>query len=238
MIMSRKKTSMTSVIVAAAVVLSVVLAAVYLHFVFNKDVVEASPNVAEVTVREGDSLRVGIIGDSVDAGYYASEERLGFHQLVVDEWRKGGPVADFPMAALIGGTAGDVLKNPVFPSGQQLFIVELGTNDASRVDYNQFRAEYSTLLDRLQAASPDAGFVCMGVWRPKTSGETFDLIIKDLCEIRGGVFVSLSDLAADDALKGPPGVMTFAGESDSFHPNDVGHRAIADRVLGAVRVNR
>ena len=80
--------------------------------------------------------------------------------------------------------------------------------------------------------------MCVGVWRPKKNAETFDTIIKDLCEVRGGVFVSISDLAEDASLKGPEGVATFGGLSDAFHPNDRGHRMIADRIMEVIRVNR
>ena len=237
LIATRPRTTTAAAVAGVlAVVMAVALAVTYLTF--KKDAPTANPNVAEITIDRGDSLRVSFIGDSIDAGFYATEENLGFHALMVDEWRKTGPVADFPMADLIGGTANDVLQNPELPADQQLYVVELGTNDAARVDYHQFRNEYSTLLDRIRSASRDAALVCIGVWRPKTNGDRFDLIIKDQCEIRGGVFVGISDLAADTSLKGPAGVETFGGVSDDFHPNDLGHRMIADRVLGAIRVHR
>ena len=77
--------------------------------------------------------------------------------------------------------------------------------------------------------------MCLGVWRPKKNAETFDTIIKDLCEVRGGVFVSISDLAEDASLKGPEGVPAYGGLSDAFHPNDRGHRMIADRIMELIR---
>jgi acyl-CoA thioesterase-1 len=139
---------------------------------------------------------------------------------------------------MIGGTVRDALKNSEFPQGQQLYVVELGTNDATRVDHREFRAQYSELLDRIRSASPDAALLCIGLWRPKTIADTFDTIIKDLCEVRGGVFQSISDLSEEESLKGPAGVTTFGGESDDFHPNDRGHRMIADRILDDIRLNR
>ena len=126
----------------------------------------------------------------------------------------------------------DALTTPDFPRAQQLYVVELGTNDATRVNYREFRTQYARLLDRIRSASPDAALVCVGVWRPKKIADTFDTIIKDLCEVRGGVFRSISDLAEDEHLRGPGGATTFEGRSDAFHPNDRGHRMIADRVAG------
>ncbi|MET0865056.1 MAG: hypothetical protein ABWZ98_12040, partial [Nakamurella sp.] len=65
-----------------------------------------------------------------------------------------------------------------------------------------------------------------------------DTIIKDLCEARGGVFRSMSDISEVAENKGPAGVPAFEGLSDAFHPNDRGHAAIAERMLDAVVVNR
>ena len=36
--------------------------------------------------------------------------------------------------------------------------------------------------------------------------------------------------------RGPAGEDTYLGEADDFHPNDAGHRAIADTLLAAVTV--
>ena len=228
------RTSVGLVVLILASILSVGVASA----VFQRARPPVSPNVADVRLGGGDSLKVSFVGDSIDLGFYATDPGLGFHALVVNEWRNTGPVADFPMKALVGGTARDVLKNSDLPDHQNLLVVELGTNDVVRVDRHDFRAEYATVLDRLQGNSPSAALVCLGAWRPKTSGGIFDLIIKDLCEIRGGVFVPLSDLAADQSLRGPANAVTFGGPSDDFHPNNEGHRKIADRVLAAIRVYR
>jgi acyl-CoA thioesterase I len=243
MIVTRlRKTSLVAVVVTLLILITAALTITYFsfnkNFAFGNEPPIMSPNVVELNMRKGEALRVSFVGDSIDAGYYASDESLGFHGLVVGEWRKSGPVADYPMNHMIGGTAGDALRNPTYPKDQQLYVVELGTNDAPRVNYRELRTQYDTLLDRIRASSPDAALVCVGLWRPKKNADTFDTIIKDLCEVRGGVFVRISDLAANDSLKGPAGVPAFGGLSDSFHPNDLGHKLIADRILDVVRLNR
>jgi lysophospholipase L1-like esterase len=230
---------MTTPLVVVVFAILITTTLTLIHFTFKEDNPPiVSPNVVELTIGKGEALRVGFVGDSIDAGLYASEKRLGFHGLMVDEWRKSGPVADYAIENMIGGTARDALRNPQFPAHQQLYVVELGTNDYSRVNYRDFRTEYDELLDRLRSTSPDAALVCLGVWRPKKNAETFDTIIRDLCEVRGGVFVGLSDLAEDASLKGPEGVPAFGGLSDGFHPNDRGHRLIADRIMEVIRLNR
>lgn len=192
---------------------------------------------AEVLVGAGEALRVTYIGDSLDAGLYATERLRGFHPLMVDAWRAGGPVSDTPLNSL-GGTAERALGNSDLPTGQQLVVIELGTNDVTRTDHHAFRHDYEQLVERLRVASPDAALLCVGPWRPREAARRFEVIIKDLCEARGGVFRSISDLAEDPDLKGPAGEATDFGPSDAFHPNDLGHRAIADRLLGAVTVDR
>jgi acyl-CoA thioesterase I len=192
---------------------------------------------AEVTLQEGRPLRVAFIGDSLDFGLYASEPRSGFHQLMLDAWRATGPVVDTPLDSL-GGTARNALRNDRFPMNQDVILVELGTNDFDRVDHHAFRRDYDELIARLHAASPKAALVCVGIWRPADAAQRFDTIIKDLCESRGGAFRRIGDLAEDDLLKGPSGAATFSGPSDNFHPNDRGHRAIADRMLDVIAVSR
>lgn len=194
-------------------------------------------NKTVVTIEPGQPLRVTFVGDSLDAGLYATDPGRGFHPLMVEAWRSGGPVSDTPLNSL-GGTANDALGNTDLPGAQELVVVELGTNDVARQDHHHFRQDYEQLLDRLRTASPNAGLLCVGPWRPVDTARRFDTIIKDLCEARGGVFRSISDIAENAEMKGPAGVATSSGLSDNFHPNDLGHRAIADRLLGAVAVRR
>jgi acyl-CoA thioesterase-1 len=196
-----------------------------------------SQNRIELMLDKGESLRVTFVGDSIAYGLFASKKAFGFHELMVEEWRKEGPVAD-ESENTVGGTVAAALTTPDIPRAQQLYVIELGTNDATRVNYRDFRTQYARLLDQIHSASPDAALVCVGVWRPKEIANTFDTIIKDQCEVRGGVFRAISDLAEDEELRGPAGVPTFEGRSDAFHPNDRGHRMIADRVLDAISVNR
>jgi lysophospholipase L1-like esterase len=156
---------------------------------------------------------------------------------MVENWRADGPVADNPLNSN-GGTAQRALQNPDMPRDQNLYVVELSTNDAVRMSHSDFRRSYAELLDRIKTASPDAALLCIGPWRPRDVAARFDTIIKDLCEARGGVFRSISDISEDEKNKGPAGVPAFEGLSDDFHPNDRGHAAIASRMLDAVAVTR
>ena len=130
------------VVAVFAILITAALTLTSFTFKENRPVV--SPNAVELTIGNGESLRVSFVGDSIDAGLYASEKSLGFHGLMVDEWRKSGPVADSAIEDMIGGTARDALRNPQYPEDQQLYVVELGTNDYARVNYREFRTEYNS----------------------------------------------------------------------------------------------
>ena len=223
----------------AIVVLAVLLCATAVGAVVfgAPEPVRDPDNTATVSVAAGAPLRVTFVGDSLDHGLYATAADRGFHPLMVESWRAAGPVSDTPLNSL-GGTTSTALGNPDVPRNQDLVVVELGTNDVTRVNHQTFRQNYHELLERVRAASPDAVVLCVGPWRPADTGKRYEVIIKDLCEAQYGVFRSISDIAENPDMRGPADVVTPYGVSDDFHPNDRGHRAIADRLLGAVTVQR
>lgn len=231
---------MTLITRTGAVILLIVALALTIVVAYRFSPVTPAPENtvrARATVPTGEPFRVAFIGDSLDAGLYATDRRRGFHPLMVDVWRSGGTVVDTPLNSL-GGTAEKALRNNELPGGQHLIVVELGTNDVMRTDHSTFRRDYEQLVDRLVAASPGAGLLCVGPWRPREAARRFEIIIKDTCEVRGGAFRSISDLAENEDLRGPEDEPTEFGRSDAFHPNDRGHRAIAERLIGAVAVDR
>lgn len=227
----------TATLLVVGLAFLLVCTAVIAYIFGSPETTASNPFKAEVTVAEGEPMLVTFVGDSLDHGLYATTPSDGFHQLVVENWRKGGPVADNPLNSL-GGTAQRALQNPDIPRDQNLYVVELGTNDATETSHRAFRQDYGELLNRIKAASPDAALLCIGAWRPKEVAVRFDTIIKDLCEARGGVFRSISDISENAEMKGPEGLPTFNGPSDAFHANNRGHLAVANRVLDAVVVNR
>ncbi|MGD9988020.1 SGNH/GDSL hydrolase family protein [Pseudonocardia sp.] len=197
----------------------------------------SAAGIVTISVASSQQLSLTVVGDSLDAGLYATTPQGGFHGLLVAELRTLAPVVDRPLS-VVGGTSARALGNAQFPAGQDLYIIELGTNDVAEVDAGTFRDNYRRLLDRVLAASPQAHLLCVGVWRPEQISKRFDVIIKDTCETRGGVFRQLADLFDDAELRGPAGRAVFGGKSDDFHPNDRGHKAIAERLEQAIVVQR
>lgn len=196
----------------------------------------------EVTVplnfpADGSPLRVLYSGDSNMAGFYSSTEDKAFRPLVTAALGTRGPVEEVHTYKP-GATTTYISDNFKVPENIGLAVISIGTN-WSREDGDAvaFGNRYSTYLASIKAASPGAEILCLGIWA-RTNAETAPFVeeIATECKANGGRFVDLAPLyVARDNLSGPAGVQTWAGISDSSHPNDSGHRAIADEILERIR---
>lgn len=129
-----------------------------------------------------------------------------------------------------------------FPSGADLTIIELGTNDYAQTELSHFQRDYRHLVGMVYRASPHTRLLCLSVWQsplllkgPAGSPPgSYNEVIRHEC--RHGRFVFISDLFPIDRLRGPAGLKTFSRKlSDTFHPNDEGHAAIAATILENLR---
>jgi lysophospholipase L1-like esterase len=180
-------------------------------------------------------LRVLFVGDSLMWGSYASDESLTYRARIVSALGTDGPVE----AVTVGGPGIRTVKAISALREQQgpfdLVFVELGTNDSVRIAPAQFSADYAELLGEVRVLAPDAGLVCDGVWNGIDEATQFDRELRPVCAEHGGVVVPLSDLYVDETLRGPEGSIAAGGAvRDQFHPNDLGHEAIAEVMLAAV----
>ena len=189
--------------------------------------------------RTDGTLQVLFAGDSLTGGLYASEQSKGFKWLMLDQLAAGGPVEEFN-SALSGGTTVQVSEQYPVPSGLDLAVVELGTNDLGNVvPLDEFRTSYAALIEKITAGSPDVALVCAGVWEGNgggPEGPTYDRVIEQACTDAGGVFVSLRTIYQQSDTIGPVGLPAYLGTSDDFHPNDAGHAAIAAALLERITV--
>jgi lysophospholipase L1-like esterase len=88
----------------------------------------------------------------------------------------------------------------------------------------------------MKARSPKVAIVCVSVWQSLgINAAGYDRLIREKCKAQGGQFVDVSALFIDPRSRGPVGVKTWAGVSDAFHPNDAGHKAIADLILKRIK---
>ena len=113
-----------------------------------------------------------------------------------------------------------------------LIVVEIGTNDSgSSTPIAAFTSGYAQLITSLVAAAPGAEVVCLTSWDTPVHAAAYDAVIQADCP--AGRTVDLSALYAQAALHGPVGTKeSWLGTytTDSFHPNDKGHSAIAAEI--------
>lgn len=190
-----------------------------------------------------------LVGDSLTVGESASAVDRTFASRVITACTRPAPMPP-PMSrvAAISGARVRHLLARAPSAGLDLVIVELGTNDwvgwqprgpSPPTPIGRFADVYGRLLGRV--VGPGARLVCLGVWGP-TAGCTqqgarladYDAAIAVQCRARGGAFVVLSHVYDDGRSRGPAGRPTPFGVSDDGHPNDVGHRLVADIVLATV----
>lgn len=179
---------------------------------------------------------VVFIGDSLTVGLYASTIDTTFASLLAVRWK-----ATLLDRVGVAGVQADGLRSAVqtMEPGANYVVLEVGTNDFVKLAPGEFNQSYRALIAALQRREPHARIVCLGLWRsadersPSGQGpEVYDALIQAACP---GPFVPLLGLFMDPANRGPANQQTFRGPSDTFHPNDRGHDAIATAIASEVK---
>lgn len=181
--------------------------------------------------RNGDGLvQTMIVGDSLAAAFFATTEEDGFAHLVEEAI---GPV-EVSTTARAHQTLATVAGVTDVPSKVEVAVIELGTNDVGmQTPLTAFQTQYEGLTRAIRAESPRARLVCIGTWTGW--GDMYDRIIEDACVAVDGSYVDAQPLFTEAANRGPVGRATFVGPGDDFHPNNAGHRAVADAVLAVLQ---
>jgi lysophospholipase L1-like esterase len=157
---------------------------------------------------------------------------------MVASWEKTVPVEAASLAKS-GRTTSEIYPMVQGDAGNHdLLVVELGTNDVYKSTPERFQTDYPKYLDAVRAASPQAALVCAGVWKRSPVQLAMDSTIETECTKRGGRFVPLSAFYGEAQYMSKPGIPHWDGaKTDGNHPNDAGHRKIADALLAAVSVS-
>lgn len=189
-----------------------------------------------ISARTTQPLKVTFMGTSLGAGYYASTEAKSYVGRLTTTLEKPGPVvasrAPREVEAPGTPTTTDTFDPSKVAPDQDLYVIEVGTNDSASKKEPVFERDYRRLLDGLAKRSPGAMFLCAGVWQEQAWG--YDAIIQSACRQHGGRFVALTALFGNDDNHGPEGRPTAYGPGDLFHPNDAGHKAIARAMLDSL----
>lgn len=196
---------------------------------------QSEQQVPSESAADAQPSAVLLSGDSITEGWHATTEESSFRGLV-EEWLADRGAGSVTGTFRAGFTVQEVADGFEVPSGVDLAVVELGTNDIGRNNtVGTFGVQYAAYLDDLEEASPDVRLVCLGVWYPASDRTAaFDAVIEGECTNRGGVFQPLSGLFGEPGLRGPEGKPTWLGDSDTFHPNDAGHERIAELVKESI----
>ncbi len=205
----------------------------------------AEAKIIKLSFPKDRPLSVFYAADSLSYSLFSSTEANGYRPLVNAELRKHGQILEQratkadPQALFKVGNVQDVPN-----SGVDLAILELGTNDmgtadvASRTPIDQFHKDYVALVNNVRR-SANVQVICVGAWggRGQTITDPYDFEIQKICEANGGKYVDLTDIYELKDTFGPKGTATWLGPADNFHPNDKGHRAIADLILERIRLS-
>lgn len=204
----------------------------------------AESRIINLAMPKDRPLSVFYAADSLSYGLFSTTEAAGYRPIVNAELRKHGEI--FEQRATKADDkvlfkAGNVTNIP--ESGVDLAILELGTNDlgtnevGSRTEPDQFRKNYEDLISRVQR-SANVQIICVGVWGKAgpTISDPYDFAIEKVCTAHGGQYVDLTSTFEKNDTYGPKGAPSWVGApSDGFHPNDKGHRLIADLILERIR---
>jgi lysophospholipase L1-like esterase len=204
----------------------------------SRDASADEAKLVNVTLPKDRPLRVLFAGNGITGGFFASIQSNGFSQLVGASLAKVGAVEE-----VRGPNAGGQMDNLggflEVPADLDLAVVQLGSTEAGdRMDTAAFSNAYSSALHSLKEKSQNIGIVCLSVWQSTgANAGAYDRIIQEQCQSVGGQFISVSLVFSNVENRGPEGLPTWAGTSDTFHPNDAGHLAIAELILERINVS-
>jgi lysophospholipase L1-like esterase len=182
-----------------------------------------------------DAPRLVFIGDSLTVGMFALAETTCFRSLVTQQ--SGRPSSNL---AAYGGQSKDVYLPAVAEAQGDVFVVELGTNDASGyptgvpVDPSAFEANLRAIAAAARTGNEDCRLMFLTVWQLAPRRTAYDRRVAAVAADYGGHLVRISAIRDDPAYSGPAGVPTAFGVSDGAHPNDAGHAALAAAVEAAL----
>jgi acyl-CoA thioesterase-1 len=185
-------------------------------------------------------LKLLFVGASITVGYYASSLNHAYPELVAAQLTAEGWPVDLDVEAQ-GGTIAHTADRwrLAVPSDVDVLVVQLATNDYLKsLPLVAYEGYYQDILRHLRAASPRARLLCLGGWddpnrlnRLGVPASRYDAAAEAACVSQGGRYVDLSAIYLDPRNHGPRKWPTFLGPRDLFHPNDRGHRLLAQVVL-------
>ena len=167
-------------------------------------------------------------GDSLTAGYGLSTDEA-FPALVQQKCLTNGTPCKVINAGLSGETSAGgltridwILRQPI-----DVFVLELGANDGLRgLPLDQTKKNLQAIIDKVKAKYPDVKIVIAGMMVPPNMGpdytSNFKKIFPELARKNNATLIPfiLEDVAGYEKLN----------LADGIHPNQEGHKIVADNV--------
>jgi acyl-CoA thioesterase I len=184
-----------------------------------------------------------IVGDSITAGYVASDpSTLGYAALVAADLHVSATASIYGFP---GADSSQVLADvppAALAASHSYVVIQTGTNDFDDSTPAQFASAYSALVSAATATlagqAERAQLVCLTAWQNPRQfnqyGQTvaaYNAIISADCHAptqsdAQAHVVDITSLYTNPAYHNQSG--------DTFHPNDAGHSAIAQAIMAAL----
>lgn len=196
----------------------------------------------------GGPLKYGVVGDSITGrGSFASDQSKAWAWLLQTRLQQSWTVTRQDATSHHDAQGSTTLGTiDTVPTGCDLVVVGLGTNNAREVDSSgnyvysntSIYSDAQALYYNVRQSNPNALIYGLGVWDasgPRTA--RVDALIGERCAENGGIYAICSDLYDYTPDRLPTGVAAFGGyTTDGFHPNDTGHAALYQRAVNWIGV--
>lgn len=174
--------------------------------------------------------KILFFGDSITAGYGLNPDKA-FPALIQQQIDSLGLNYTVVNAGLSGETSAGGLRRVdwVLQQRVDIFVLELGGNDGLRgLNLQQTKANLQGIIDKVKAKYPQSLIVLAGMEVPPNLGANYTLEFREM-------YVELAQendvLFIPFILEGVGGVPEL-NLPDQIHPNEEGHRKVAQHVWG------
>lgn len=174
--------------------------------------------------------KILFFGDSITAGYGLNPDRA-FPALIQQQIDSLGLNYTVVNAGLSGETSAGGLRRVDWVLQQEvdIFVLELGGNDGLRgLNLQQTKANLQGIVDKVKAKYPQSLIVLAGMEVPPNLGADYTLEFREM----------YVELAQENDLLFIPFILEGVGGvpelnlPDQIHPNEKGHRKVAQHVWG------
>lgn len=181
---------------------------------------------------EADGPVVLFLGTSLTAGMGVDPDSA-YPALVQEKADSAGLAVRVVNAGSSGETSAGALRRLEWLLRQpfDVMVLETGANDMLRgADPGSTRANLQQIIDRVRAERPEARIVLVGMMAPPNLGRTYAEEFRTL----------YPELAAENDLPLVPFLLEGVGGvpemnlPDGIHPNEAGHRRVAETVWGTL----